>query len=111
MSTLSGYKTVPPQMAIVMAGITKVFVGEVIELARDCQRELDPDMPPGAPLLPRHIREAHRRSAPVARACIVCVCVYRVSVYRVCVCLYRVCSTWRREKGGVLGCWFAQVCA
>jgi len=45
-------------MAIVMSGITKVYVGELIEIARTVMGEWNEA--PG-PLRPRHIREAYRR--------------------------------------------------
>jgi len=51
-----------------MAGISKLFVGELVELGRTIQEEwaragVDP-VPPGqplGPLKPSHIREAYRR--------------------------------------------------
>ncbi|CAG8641563.1 9791_t:CDS:2 [Paraglomus brasilianum] len=44
-------------LGFVVAGFTKVFVGEIIELARRVQSELGES----GPLTPEHLREAHRR--------------------------------------------------
>jgi len=44
-------------MSIVMGGVTKVFVGEVIESARTIMEEWNES----GPIRPRHIREAYRR--------------------------------------------------
>ncbi|EGC36608.1 hypothetical protein DICPUDRAFT_12712, partial [Dictyostelium purpureum] len=43
--------------AIVMGGIAKVFVGEIVELARTIMEEWREN----GPIRPRHIREAYRR--------------------------------------------------
>jgi len=56
MQSVSG-TTINQKMAIVMSGITKLFVGEIIETARTVQDEWE-DI--GA-IRPRHIREAYRR--------------------------------------------------
>ena len=58
--------TIPHTMAIVMAGIAKVFVGELVESAILIQNELGQgaglnDEAQGIPLLPSHIRTAYRR--------------------------------------------------
>ena len=45
------------KMAVVMSGISKVFVGEIVETARTVMEEWKES---GA-LKPRHIREAYRR--------------------------------------------------
>lgn len=47
-------------MAIIGAGISKVFVGELIEMASEVCASWG-DALGGAPLLPSHIREAYRR--------------------------------------------------
>jgi len=47
---------VPPNIAIVIAGFAKVFVGEIVERAREVQT-LQGDE---GPLKPEHLREAWR---------------------------------------------------
>lgn len=46
---------------IVVAGIAKVFVGELVEEAREVADEWGDEASPGRPLLPSHYREAQRR--------------------------------------------------
>lgn len=48
--------TVGQNVVIAMAGIAKVFAGEVIENALDYKDELEDD----GPIKPKHIREAAR---------------------------------------------------
>ncbi|KAI8054668.1 hTAFII28-like protein conserved region-domain-containing protein [Syncephalis plumigaleata] len=50
-------QTISPTMAFVVAGFTKVFVGEIIEIARDVMEETEQT----GPLRPEHLREALRR--------------------------------------------------
>ncbi|RKP10604.1 hypothetical protein THASP1DRAFT_12625 [Thamnocephalis sphaerospora] len=50
-------QTVSPTMAFVVAGFTKVYVGEIIETARDVMVEWGQT----GPLRPEHLREAQRR--------------------------------------------------
>jgi transcription initiation factor TFIID subunit 11 len=57
MSAASGQPSINPNLAIVMAGITKVFVGEMVETAKGVMEELKED----GPVRPKHLREAHRR--------------------------------------------------
>jgi len=49
-------QSIPQNIAIVISGFAKVFVGEIVEMARDVQ------MLQGAegPLAPEHLREAWR---------------------------------------------------
>jgi len=49
--------TVSPQMPIVVGGITKIFVGELVETARMVMEERGDS----GPIRPTHVREAHRR--------------------------------------------------
>ncbi|OAG29474.1 transcription initiation factor TFIID subunit 11 [Nematocida displodere] len=49
--------TCNPNFAIVLAGIAKVFVSELVEEAKDVQSEWKD----GGELLPSHIHEAYRR--------------------------------------------------
>lgn len=49
--------TIQPNAVIAMAGIAKVFVGQIVEEACMLKDTLGYD----GPLLPKHIREAHRR--------------------------------------------------
>ncbi|ELA41702.1 uncharacterized protein VICG_01206 [Vittaforma corneae ATCC 50505] len=50
-------QAVNPNMIIAVAGLSKVFVGEMVEEAKKIQQEMNDD---GA-LLPSHIHEAYRR--------------------------------------------------
>jgi transcription initiation factor TFIID subunit 11 len=64
-------QSIPPQVAISLAGLTKVFAGEIVEKARDVQDQwirAERGLKPGdkldddskGPLLPDHLREAVR---------------------------------------------------
>ncbi|CAG8542300.1 5227_t:CDS:2 [Ambispora leptoticha] len=46
-----------PTMAFVIAGFTKVYIGEIVELAREIQKDWNQT----GPLTPEHLREANRR--------------------------------------------------
>ncbi|KAI9598989.1 hTAFII28-like protein conserved region-domain-containing protein [Syncephalis fuscata] len=50
-------QTISPTMAFVVAGFTKVFVGEIVEIARDVMEEAGQ----AGSLRPEHLREALRR--------------------------------------------------
>jgi transcription initiation factor TFIID subunit 11 len=50
-------QAVNPNIVIGVAGISKVFIGEMVEEAKKIQKEMNDD----GPLLPSHIHEAHRR--------------------------------------------------
>eukprot|EP01116_Phalansterium_solitarium_P019897 TRINITY_DN5721_c0_g1_i1.p1 TRINITY_DN5721_c0_g1~~TRINITY_DN5721_c0_g1_i1.p1 ORF type:complete len:202 (-),score=7.68 TRINITY_DN5721_c0_g1_i1:95-700(-) len=58
MKQVAGPRTFNSTSVMVMAGIAKVYVGEIIETARQAQDEW---VDPFGPLRPRHLREAHRR--------------------------------------------------
>ena len=55
MQSISG-TTIPPNAVIAMAGITKVYVGEIVEMACQARDRLNET----GPLQPKHIREAIR---------------------------------------------------
>lgn len=55
-STIIG-QAVNPNIVIGIAGLSKVFIGEMVEEAKKVQKELNDE----GPLLPSHIHEAHRR--------------------------------------------------
>ncbi|KAJ3376368.1 transcription initiation factor TFIID subunit 11, partial [Lobulomyces angularis] len=48
---------IPPQATMIMAGVGKIFVGEIVELAKEVQEEWGHE---GA-ISPAHLREAYRR--------------------------------------------------
>ncbi|XP_065838850.1 transcription initiation factor TFIID subunit 11-like [Oscarella lobularis] len=56
MQTVAGV-TVPPNAVIAMAGMAKVFVGEIVEEALDIREKSESR----GPVEPRHLREAMRR--------------------------------------------------
>lgn len=49
---------VTKEMTIVVAGLSKLFVGNIVETARAVMEERSET----GPIMPRHIREAHRRT-------------------------------------------------
>ena len=55
MQSISG-TTIPPNAVIAMAGITKVYMGEIVEMACQARDRLNET----GPLQPKHIREAVR---------------------------------------------------
>lgn len=64
-SRLTESSSINPNVLIVLAGVAKVFVGELVETAVDVSEDWQTrDKTSGIPLLPlrpSHIREAHRR--------------------------------------------------
>ncbi|EEQ81624.1 hypothetical protein NCER_101878 [Vairimorpha ceranae BRL01] len=50
-------QAVNPNMVIAVSGLAKIYVGEMVELAKQVQEEKNNN----GPLLPSHIHEAHRR--------------------------------------------------
>ncbi|WUR05087.1 transcription initiation factor TFIID subunit 11 (TAF11) [Vairimorpha necatrix] len=50
-------QAVNPNLVIAVSGLAKIYVGEMVELAKEIQKEKNEE---GA-LLPSHIHEAHRR--------------------------------------------------
>jgi transcription initiation factor TFIID subunit 11 len=50
-------QAVNPNFVIAVGGLAKVFVGEMVEMAKEVQAERSED----GPLLPSHIHEAYRR--------------------------------------------------
>ncbi len=57
LSSLTGWPHIPASVPIILAGVGKLFVGEMVEGALAVQREWGD--PPG-PLRPQHLREAFR---------------------------------------------------
>lgn len=67
MNSISG--TVPSSnVVIAMAGIAKVFVGEIVEEALEVQRQENSTEQTPTPLEPKHLREAFRRIQQKSRA-------------------------------------------
>ncbi|XP_028400953.1 transcription initiation factor TFIID subunit 11-like [Dendronephthya gigantea] len=57
MQSVTGGTSVPPNVVIAMAGIAKVYVGEICEEACDVAEQCNDPVP----IQPKHIREAYRR--------------------------------------------------
>lgn len=57
-------QTITHNVAVTLSGMSKVFVGEIVEKAREVQVRMNPDVDPveleQLPLEPRHYREAWR---------------------------------------------------
>ncbi|ODV94709.1 hypothetical protein PACTADRAFT_20143, partial [Pachysolen tannophilus NRRL Y-2460] len=59
-------QNIPPNFLTVLSGISKVFVGEIVEKAKDVQKRyekaalVEANLKKKAPLRPEHIREAWR---------------------------------------------------